>query len=173
MKSKFNNPYCKTCMSWLSSVFSILDDSELSKIDVNKTCNFFKKGQTIFYEGHKPLGIFCISKGKIKIHKLGDIGKDQIVRLYKEGKIFGYRALLSGEYYTDSATALEDSIICFIPKTTFFELLQSKPELSGKLLQFLSIDLRTAESMITRLAQRHVRERLAETILILEDYYGV
>ncbi|MFH1319328.1 MAG: Crp/Fnr family transcriptional regulator [Bacteroidota bacterium] len=173
MKLKFSTPYCETCISRISSFFALLNDEDLSKIVGNKTCGFYKKGQPIFGEGKKPLGIFCISKGKVKIHKLGDTGKDQIVRLAKLSNILGYRAFISGEYYTASATALEDSVICFIPKSTFSELLQSNPDLSMKLLQFLSNDLRTAETQITHLAQRHVRERLAETLLILKEYYGV
>lgn len=173
MKSRFEIPTCESCEARIKTVLCHLNDSELSELSLRKTCNLYNKGQAIFYEGNKPLGIFCISEGRIKVHKLGDTGKDQIVRLAKGGDILGYRAMVSGEYYTASATALEDSRICFIPKSTFFDLLQTNSELSMKLVLLLSSDLKTAETKITHLAQKPVRERLAETLLVLKEFYGV
>ncbi len=107
------------------------------------------------------------------MYKLGSTGKDQIVRLAQAGDILGYRALVSGENYTASATALEESVICFIPKDKFFGILQSSSKMSMKMVELLSTDLKTAEQKITQLAQKTVRERLAETLLILKESFGV
>jgi CRP/FNR family transcriptional regulator len=173
MKPFFETPHCESCNSRLSNVFCNLSDDQLKGLDVEKACNFYKKGQLIFFEGNKPQGLFCISQGKVKVFQTGIDGKEQILRLAKEGNILGYRALISGGSYSASAMAMEDSSVCMVPKRTFFELVQANSELSTRLMQLLSHDLKEAEHRITELAQKPVRERMAETILMLKEFYGL
>jgi len=173
MAVKFEAPSCETCRARLSNVFCTLSDEQLSELAVDKTCNLYKKGQIVFFEGNRPAGLYCVSKGKVKIYQIGIEGKEQIIRLAKDGDLLGYRALISGEIYSGSASVLEDSVICFIPKKTFFDLLQLNSELSTRMMKLLSQDLRMAEVRITGLAQKPVRERLAETLLMLREFYGL
>lgn len=116
--------------------------------------------------------MFCINSGKIKISQVGDNGREQIIRLTKEGDILGYRALLSGGKYSASAVALEDSSICLIPKDIFFKVIEGESSLSMQIMKLLSNDLGKAEHKITDLAQKPVRERMAEAILFLKETYG-
>jgi len=103
----------------------------------------------------------------------GDEGKEQIVRMAKSGDIIGYKALLSGERYSATATAIEDSNICYIPKDIFLVILKKDAALSFEMMRLLSNELKRAEEKITHLAQKPVRERMAETILFLKETYGV
>lgn len=97
--NKFNYPSCQFCSSREATVFCDLHQDDLEQINLNKGANLYKKGQIIFEEGFRPQGIYCVSQGKIKISKRGDRGKEQIIRLAKDGDIIGYRALISGENY--------------------------------------------------------------------------
>lgn len=171
-ENKFNYPTCQFCHSRESSVFCDLSHDSLEEINMNKGANLYKKGQVIFEEGFRPQGIYCVNQGKIKIAKRGDRGKEQIIRLAKDGDIIGYRALISGENYSASAYALEDSVVCMIPKHTFNESLQRNPAITHKLIYLLTHDLKIAEQKITELAQKPVRERLAESLLLLKETYG-
>lgn len=119
-----------------------------------------------------PSGLYCINSGKVKIYQRGYEGKEQIIRLAKNGDILGYRALISGEGYSATATAIEDSKICLIPKEVFYELLQSNAEITKLMMKLLANELKDAESKITNLAQKPVIERLAEALLMLKEYYG-
>ncbi len=166
-------PACETCQSRLCSIFGELNDSELGILSKYKCGNFYKKGQNLFFIGAPPAGIFCISSGKVKIYKLDSSGKEQIVRLTKDGDVVGYRSLISGERYSAFATTLEDSKICFIPKDIFFKLLESNSNLSFKVMKLLSQDLKAAENIVASMAQKTVRERVAEVLLILKEFYGV
>ncbi|HQV00201.1 MAG: Crp/Fnr family transcriptional regulator [Bacteroidia bacterium] len=170
-----NNPHpeCHQCQVRFKSVFCDLGKEDLDTINNNKGCNTYQKGQIIFYEDAIPHGLFCINNGKVKVSQAGEAGKEQIVRLAKEGDILGYRALLSGEKYSCSATALDTTSICFIPKQTFFGLIDKNANLSKEILKLLSHDLRKAEHKITDLAQKPVRERLAEALLFLKETYGL
>ncbi len=173
MKSQFENPVCDECRSRLGNVFCSLSTAQINEMDTEKNCSIYKKGQIIFNEGNKPAGVYCINKGKIKIYQTGEEGKEQILRLAKEGDVLGYRALISGEIYSGTAAVMEDATVCFIPKRTFFEFLHTNSDLSTKMMQLLSHDLREAESRLTGLAQKPVRERMAEALIMLNEFYGI
>jgi len=163
---------CEHCEARYKSIFCDLKGDHLAEINEHKGCNIYKKGQTIFSEGFFPQGLFCINSGKIKISQVGDNGREQIIRLTKEGDILGYRALLSGGKYSASAVALEDCSICLIPKDIFFKVIEGESSLSMQIMKLLSTDLGKAEHKITDLAQKPVRERMAEAILFLKETYG-
>lgn len=172
MKNFFETPSCESCTNRFNNVFCTLSDSQVNELALDKSCNIYKKGQLIFYEGNRPTGLYCVNQGKVKIFQTGEEGKEQILRLAKENDILGYRSLISGEPYSASASVMEDAVVCYIPRKTFYELLQKNSELSTKMMQLLSHDLKEAEARITGLAQKPVRERMAETILMLKEYYG-
>jgi CRP/FNR family transcriptional regulator len=169
---KFETPDCETCGSRKKSVFCDLHGQDLAKLEEEKGCSAYKKGQMIFNAGSYPHGLFCIREGKVKVFQVGDEGKEQIVRLAKAGDILGYRAILSGDKYSSSAASLDDAKICFIPKKSFLSRIESNGILSMQLMRLLSDDLKEAEHRITELAQKPVRERVAEALLYLHQTYG-
>ncbi|UKJ05789.1 Crp/Fnr family transcriptional regulator [Solitalea lacus] len=173
--SKKHSDYfsCKSCQYRKDSVFCGLRENELDVIDSHKGHITFNKGEEIFVEGDRPHGIYCIHEGKVKLSKHGETGKEQIVRFAKESDVLGYRALLGNEMYDCSAIALEKTDVCFIPKTDFFEIFDKSPSLSLNLVKLLSADLRHAENKLTDIAQKPVRERIAENILLLKETFGV
>lgn len=173
MKKKPEMPHCETCGSRDKSVFCGIASGEIKDIDASKGCNFYDKGQVIFHEGNRISGIYCINKGKIKIFQIGSEGKEQIIRFAKEGDIIGYRALLSEEPLSASAATLEESTLCFIPKSQIFKILQDNPNFNFKMLKLLSHELGEAARIITDLAQKPVRERLAESLLLLKDTFDL
>lgn len=145
----------------------------MEEIEAAKICSTVKKNDTIFREGSYASGVYCINAGKIKLSMLGDEGKEQIIRMAKPGDIIGYKALLSGDRYSASAVALEDCNVCFIPREIFLAILQKDAALSFEMMKILSNELKNAEGKITHLAQKPVRERVAETILFLKETYGI
>lgn len=169
---KIEVPRCSDCEAFNVSMFCSTNTAEEVTLSDNKGHNIYKKGQVIFYEGHQPQNLFCIYSGKVKIFKLGDDGKEQIVRFAKKSDLIGYRALLSGENYFASASAIEETIVCSFPKNIIEELLDHNSKFSMQTIKLLSKDLRIAEQMILNMAQKHVRERIAEALLMLKEYYG-
>jgi CRP/FNR family transcriptional regulator len=166
------SPDCNHCAKRFANVFCNSNYDSMEEINAEKVCTPYKKGETIFKEGTRPHGIFCVNYGKIKLSKMGDDGKEQITRLVKAGDPLGYRALLSGDTYSSSAIAIEDSGVCFIPKELFMGILQKDTNMSLEMMKLLSDDLRKAELQITHLAQKPVRERVAEALLFIKETYG-
>ncbi len=166
-----NIPRCEECNSRLCSIFSDLSTESVQRIDSCKGGNFYRRKQTIFFSGTRPNGIYCISSGKAKIYKIDADGNEQIIRLAKEGDVLGYRSLICGEQYSSFAAALEDAVICFIPRESFLGLLEQYPAMSAKLMQQLAHDLKITEDRLAKIACKPVRERVAEAILILAKFY--
>jgi CRP/FNR family transcriptional regulator len=110
--------------------------------------------------------------GKIKIVQSGETGKEQIIRFAKEGDVIGYGSLLSGEKYSCSAVALEDSSVCFISKSFFLNLVSHDTTLAMRMAVLLANDLKDTEQKMTGLSQKTVRERTAEAILFLKEIFG-
>ena len=173
MKPAFEHTECKNCSYKHISVFCNTDLIKMEEIEKGKVCTSFKKGETLFREGAYASGVFCIYSGKVKLSMLGDEGKEQIVRMVKPGDIIGYKALIIGDRYSSSAIALEDCNVCFIPREKFIEVLKKDAGLSFELMKVISDELKRAEGKITHLAQKPVRERVAETILFLKETYGL
>lgn len=166
-------PDCRECPVRHRSIMKDLEEGLLEQIGTAKHCDIYRKGDVIFREGNRPQGLYAIYSGKVKVYKTNERGKDQILRLTKAGDALGYRALISGEHYMASAEALEDSRICFIPKSTFDTLLQTSDKLFARIIKVLAEDLKVAESQIAAMATKTVRERTAEALVIIHNYYGV
>jgi CRP/FNR family transcriptional regulator len=173
MKKRFEIPACQNCQARVTSIFSDLQNNELTTLSANKCGNMYKKGQVIFYEGTTPTGLFCMSQGLVKLSKINADGKEQIIRLAKGGSVLGHASLLSGTTYAQTATALEDTTVCFIPRSVFMDLVQNKSAMSVRVVELLSHDVQEAESRLLNMAYHTVRERLAETILMLKEFSGL
>ncbi|MBI3136455.1 MAG: Crp/Fnr family transcriptional regulator [Bacteroidetes bacterium] len=173
MKSvKMDIPNCEDCQN-KGGVFSCLSKPDKTILGEDKGNNFYKKGQVIFYEGNHPHGLYCIYNGKVKISKLGDEGKEQIVRISGNADTLGYRSLLCNEPYKATATAIEDSYICYLSKKKFFELLESNNTLCLNTIQLLARELRQSEQQLVDITQKSVRERIAEVLMQLKTKFGV
>lgn len=172
MSSKEHYIECINCNVRFKSIFCDLNADEAQLLDVTKKCIKYKKGETIFHEGTFPRGLYCVYNGKIKVTQIGVDGKEQIVHLAKNSDVMGYRAILGGDKYSCSAVALEDSLLCFIPKDVFFSLVEKNSKVALQVIHLFSKELKDAEKKITSLAQRPVKERVAQSLLLLKECYG-
>lgn len=154
-------------------LFGGIDLSDIKGVRENSTLKVFKKNKIVFHEGTRPLGVYSVLSGRIKIYKTGVEGKNQIIQILKSGDLMGYRAMLSEEQYPVTAETLEDTTLCFIPKRDFVEAMNSNSVLNKEVIKSLSKDLTTMADSLTILAQKPVRERLAGALLILIDTYDI
>lgn len=162
---------CLHCASRLTGFFGDLTDAGVAQCNQHTT-NTYKAGQILFYEGNRAFGIYCIYSGRVKLYKTGHGGRLQIVRLAGPGDLIGYRSLFAEESYSATAEAMEDATVCFLEKSVFLPLLAKEPGLAMKMIRKLSGELRHAEDRMTDIAQKPVKERLAELLLLLKETYG-
>ncbi|MCP3876591.1 MAG: Crp/Fnr family transcriptional regulator [Desulfobacteraceae bacterium] len=148
-------------------LFSGLSDEHLEKINAIASTLKFNKGQMIFHEGDKGDGFYMVEKGKIKVFKLSFEGKEQILHIYGLGHTFGEVPVFEGKNFPASSMALEKSIIIFLPRTKFVNLITETPGLGMNLLADLSRRLREFTIQIENLSLKEVPARLAAYILTL------
>lgn len=163
---------CEQCIVREFSSLKALNKDELIKIANCKTSYTVKKGEPIFEEGNLLNGVYCVKEGVCKMTKLSSNGKDQIVKLVKPGELLGQRSLISEEKANLSAVALEDMEVCFIPKTEIMEFFQKNNQFSMDMMRTICGDLKDSDDHMVSMAQKTVKERLAETLLYLEDTFG-
>ena len=164
---------CELCGSRKQTLFSNLPESHLCSISEVKNHVAHRRGQILYYEGTKPLGIFCINAGVVKVYKTASNGKEQILHLAKRGDFLGYAALLGEENYTNSAMIIEDARICFVPRDAFLNALVKNMEFFKKITKQLSHEVGILELKLTDASQKSIRERLAFVLLQLASSYGV
>lgn len=163
---------CEQCIVRQFSSLKSLSKEELLKLADCKTSYTIKKGETIFEEGETTNGIYCIKDGVCKMTKLSANGKDQIVKLIKPGELLGQRSTISEEPANLSAVALEDMEVCFIPKNEVLQFFTQNNQFSMNVMKTICGDLKDADDHMVSMAQKSVKERLAETLLYLEDTFG-
>lgn len=155
------------------ALFHNLQPVEKEKMRENFTCSYIRRGEIIFRDGEKPTGLVCLYKGKVKIFKEGVGGRDQIVRMARPVGFLGYRAMFADENHIATAEAIEDSIICTIERDCLLDILHSNAELTFHVLKSLATELGFSNNRTITLTQKHIRGRLAESLIFLRDTYGL
>jgi len=162
-----------SCYSKPQSIFRHLTSDEIQKLLSFKETFQFRRGNVIYTEGSRITGCYCISSGIIKIYKTGSDGKEQIIRFAKAAELIGFRSVFNNEAACTTAQVLEDSIICYIPGDLMVQFVKINGNFAMDLLQLACKELGEANSYITDIAQKTVRERLAEVLLNLKDNFGL
>ncbi len=163
---------CKTCLETPGSVFENLSQEEKDLLTRRHTSRFYKKGEMIYQIGERPVGILCLAFGKVKIIKEGVTGREQIVRLARPVGFIGYRAFFAEENYLASAVAIEDSVVCQFNREDLLATIHKRPEITMLIMKSLANELGISHDRTVNLTQKHIRGRLAESLLFLVNTYG-
>jgi len=164
---------CKKCVIRDLNSLKSIEDKNLDNIERTKRTLHIKKGEVIFSEGASLRGVYCLRNGKCKLTKLAPNGKEQIVRFINKGELIGHRSVISNTVAHLTVTALEEMDVCFIPKQEILNLFKNNSEFSFEITRSLAEDLDEANASIANMAQKNVRERLAESLLFFERIFGV
>lgn len=153
------------------STLNVLSEADHADLVAHQTEGRYHKGDVIFREGTVPSGIFLIRSGKVKKYKVDNSAKEQIIYVAGPGELIGYHAVLSEERYPDSAAAMEDSVLSFIPQDDFMMVLHRSPAFTSRLLKTLSHEFTVLANSISVIAQRTAAERLAIALIVLREKY--
>jgi len=143
---------------------------ELKKITHESKARRFKKNHIIYFEGDIGTSVFLIISGRVKTIKLANDGREFMTGIYSANQYLGINIILSSEAYTDTATTMEDCVICMIPKYQLEQLLVLHPDVSGEFIKLLSNDIREKEEQLMQLAYYSVRKKMAEAIIRLNKH---
>jgi len=159
--------------SSIPELWGILDRQSREEIKANARILEFKKNEVIYHENEIPRELMCLLNGKVKIYKTGVGGRNQIIRMIRPVQYFGYRAYFANEPYVTAAAAFESATVCFIPMEIVERQIMNNPRLAMFFIKELSVDLGIADERVVNLTQKHIRGRLAESLVFLLDNYGL
>src|SRR6187431_52696 len=169
---KENTAICNSCTNENCFIKKHIHLEQM-KIYIDKKRSFVcKKSQQFIIEGAPIQGLYFIYKGKVKTVKTGIHGKEQIVRLTKNGDTVGFRGFGTSKRYLIGAYALEDTILCNFSNEDMLEILHTIPEFTFDLMLFYAEELNKSENNIRKIAQMNVRERVIDTLLYIHRKFG-
>lgn len=132
----------------------------------------FPKNAMIHSEGEQAMYMWVLITGKVRIYKEGVGQRAQIIRLQKAHEAFGFRAVIAGDTYTSCASAFEPCEVYQIKGEDFVTLLQENNVFCYHVVKKLATDLAVSEIQTINLTQKHIRGRLAESLITMRKKYG-
>ena len=132
---------------------------------------FFRKKQQVYKEGTRATKLFYLLKGKVKVFKINDSGKELIVRIVAPAEFFGYTPLMENSVYKENAEAVEETEIIALPKKEFEDLILSHPQISKKFINMLAMDVAEKEEQLVHVAYNSLRKKVATALLTVYEKY--
>ena len=163
---------CDSCTIRTHPLFRHLSEEELQDIALTKVTERYKRGSIVYRESNRMKGFYCVQSGIVKIYKTGFDGKEQIVRFAQPGDLIGYRSVVSNEPACTTAEVLEECVLCHIPTEILLNLVKTNGNFAVELLKLTCKELGEANAYITDIAQKTVKERLAEILIHLDIEFG-
>lgn len=163
---------CDTCSNENCFIKKHLHLAQMKQYIEKKHSFICKKAQQFIIEGAPIQGLYFVYKGKVKTVKTGINGREQIVRLTKNGDAIGFRGFGTGKRYLIGAYALEDTILCNFSNETMLDILHNVPEFTFDLMLFYADELNKSENNIRKIAHMNVRERVIDTLLYIHRKFG-
>ena len=156
----------------LNPLWDTLTEAEKTRLASHVQIVHYDKNEVIHYDGDESAYVWMLLRGKVRIYKEGIGQRQQIIRLLKPYDIFGYRACIANEPYNSSASAFEACTVYRLEREFFNELVQANGALCYQVMLMMAKDLAISEIQTVNLTQKHIRGRLAESILLLLKNYG-
>ena len=160
-------------MQHLNDFVQLLTEEQQAELRKNIEVQSYAKNQDIYVEGDLPQHLLCLMKGKVKIYKEGVGNKVQIIRVMKPVEYFGYRAYFANQNYVTSAQAFEASTVCLIPIDLIEKWMMENNLLAMYFIKLLAVEVGNSDQRTVNLTQKHIRGRLAESLIFLRNNYGL
>jgi CRP-like cAMP-binding protein/CheY-like chemotaxis protein len=153
-----------------------LDDAQktgdLASLSLNRKVHLIRKKQDIYLEGDEATRLYFVQSGRVKTVKTTDSGKELLVGLHGPGDFFGYLPLLENTPHRDSAIAVDEAEVLYIPKDDFTELLLRNPAVDQQLVRRLASQVSEQAEQLLALAYNSIRRRVADTLVQLHAQAG-
>ena len=158
---------------YANGLHEFLDDAQqvgnLATLSADRKPHAVPRKQIIYAEGDEATRLYFVQAGRVKTSKTTATGKELITGLYQTGDFFGYKALLEGIVHHDSAVAVDDSTLLYIPANDFTQLLLRNPDVSQQFVRLLASRVRKQENLLLDMAYNSLRKRVADTLLLLHE----
>jgi len=171
MKNLQSVPYNEDVDLMSFDIFKSLSESEIEELNQIINCALYKRGSVIYNERSRINGTYIVIRGIVKVYKTGFDGKEQIIRFAKDGDLVGFRSVISDELACTTSKIINDAVLCYIPGEELTKLIKENSDFAMALMKLTCKELGESNKYLTDIAQKTVRERLAEVLLLLMDTF--
>jgi len=148
-------------------LFAGLDDAQIEQIAAIGRTRRAERGELLFADGDPADGFYVVLSGRVKVYKLSADGKERILHIVPPGQNFADAAIFGSGEFPACAEPTESSLLLFLPKAEFLDLLRSQPQMAINMIAGLSRFLRQFATQIEELTFKDVPARLARALLEL------
>lgn len=157
----------------LADIWDYLDDDQRRLIADNTLVQTYRKGDYIYRTDEDSLYMMCVLRGRVKLECYGVGGRTQIMRMLRPYQFFGYRSYFAGQGHVTEAVAMEATVIACVDMHVMERIVKDNGSLGLFFIRALAVDLGESDRRTVNLTQKHIRGRLAESIMSLIDKYGM
>jgi len=154
------------------SIFSSLNDDELSELADLSIEHSFMSNEFIFWDGDAPDWFYIVAEGKVKVLKHSSLGKEFVIAFFSPGEMFGEVAVFENKPYPASAQAVTETKVVGVKREDFLSFLANRPQVALRIINVLAGRLRDAQGRLRDLAGERVEQRLASVLLMLSAKLG-
>ncbi|SDG42213.1 response regulator [Mucilaginibacter sp. P25] len=148
----------------------VLGSDELKRLIAERKVRQLKKKHILYYEGDNPEGIYLVLEGFVKTFKLVEDGRELVTGLYKAEEYVGINELFTDKH-VDTAEAIDDSVVCLLPKDMIMDLISQYPDISQQFMRILCNNIREKEEQLLQFAYSSVRNRMLQVLLRLQSQF--
>ncbi|MCD6063048.1 MAG: transcriptional regulator [Flavipsychrobacter sp.] len=152
-------------------VMSVNGKDILKSLTEEGSAQRYKKRQVVYNEGTHPKNLFYVQKGKIKVFKTNDDGKELVTNIYTDGDFFGYTSIIEESIYKETAQSLEETELTLIPASDFKDLLNNSREILHKFIQLLANNVSEREAQLVGVAYNSLRKKVADALISIYKKY--
>ncbi len=156
----------------LNPLWATLTENEREFVAQNVEVVHYGKNEIIHHDGDESEYVWMMLQGTVRIYKEGIGQRQQIIRLLKPYDIFGYRACIANEPYNSSASVVDSTTVYRLQRAHFVDLMRNNGAFCYEVTMMMAKDLAISEIQTVNLTQKHIRGRLAESLLLLLKNYG-
>ncbi len=154
------------------NLFRGLTKKELDYLNKTTKMQEISPKKAIYFLDDPADTVYFLKKGKVKLVKVSPEGGEIIMDVISPGEVFGELALVDDGGREEMALAINDCLLCSIPKDKFIEIIENHPRLNLKLMKLIGLRLRKFSSRLENLIFRDARHRLFFLLRDLIEKYG-
>ena len=157
----------------IANLKSVISAADLDDLLRHMQARTFAKGEFIFRAGQPGQEIYLLRRGRVKLYRVSESGREVIMRMGAPGELFGLIDVLRGARRVITAEACGACEVHAMTREQFRAYLQGHGEFALQIMRLLAWHIHTLGELVESLAADDVNTRLLKLLRWLSQHYGV
>ena len=153
----------------MTKLLEIADSDFLDALQKLARRKSYSENQMIFSEGEKSDFLPIVERGKVKMVRFPEVGKEVIIGIFEDGEMFAVPPVFDGGNFPSTALAMEETTLLLLYRNDFLRLLRESSEFSFVVIGWMCEMLREKTATINNLATASPEHRVGNVLLRLAE----